>query len=716
MVNAPSATLLNFTAILALGTIAGGRHADSDVAETIQAIAESQAKLPRDRIDPAAIVALCSGEPAKLHAWVRTNTRAVAYRGVLRGPLGVLMDRSGNAFDRALLLGHLLTLAGFEARIASAALPAKEPAEIVETSVAPTPASQPQGDADPFLANAQAIGAKLVADLGALPEAAPLEAEATHAWVQYQDANGWVDLDPSLETAGKRRAEPEGTPFAVELGKRDPKTFAKLAHTVTLRLSVERWEGGKLIESTLFVTPFDSTASPLAAAALTFAPVDPKTLKASQRAADSGAQLRAALLEEAAWTPVLVDGKNGGRMARMFDAAGKVGDLPKGFTGAGELGAAARNVFGGLGGEPAAPAEAASVLTALAADYVIQVPGAPPRTIRRFVFDSLGAGAREKAKAEALPRPIWTEATKIARGAELAAVQDSLITFASVPVEAYLHRFAQRVLDSKAAALRVEKGAKDAPTLELVANGASFRTLELFAAARDQHVPWGLAVAEPQVFRRIVRGVPNTNRQALELEVVSDLVWNRLARTSEKTSRGLAITQGVLDTLQEAIVTFRTQAARPGDCTPALFAEAEKQGIASVVLRTADAERLAPFPVATRTRLAADLAAGFAVVVPEKPVAVDGAPRLGWWRIDLATGQTIGVMDTGLLQDFVEYTETEEVSGIRITHFRRVRVPPEAREWAQRVIQQRSSTSWQQWNNLLTYATRAIMNGRGAML
>jgi len=62
-----------------------------------------------------------------------------------------------------------------------------------------------------------------------------------------------------------------------------------------------------------------------------------------------------------------------------------------------------------------------------------------------------------------------------------------------------------------------------------------------------------------------------------------------------------------------------------------------------------------------------DLAAGYALVVPGKPIAgsgADAAARIGWWRIDPKTGQTIGVMDNGfnaaMTEDTVVRTRSSE--------------------------------------------------------
>ena len=58
-------------------------------------------------------------------------------------------------------------------------------------------------------------------------------------------------------------------------------------------------------------------------------------------------------------------------------------------------------------------------------------------------------------------------------------------------------------------------------------------------------------------------------------------------------------------------------------------------------------------------RLAANIAEGYTVVALERPVNLGGQGRTGWWRIDPATGETIGVMDTGYHQDTSERELTD---------------------------------------------------------
>src|SRR5262245_56819976 len=95
-----------------------------------QGLEQDTKELPRDSFDPKAIVDRVGSDPQKLYEWVRDQTTLVAYRGTLRGPSGVLMDRVGNSLDRALLLCELLRLAGLEVQLAHGTLSAEQAAEL----------------------------------------------------------------------------------------------------------------------------------------------------------------------------------------------------------------------------------------------------------------------------------------------------------------------------------------------------------------------------------------------------------------------------------------------------------------------------------------------------------------------------------------------------------------------------------------------------------
>jgi hypothetical protein len=87
-----------------------------------------------------------------------------------------------------------------------------------------------------------------------------------------------------------------------------------------------------------------------------------------------------------------------------------------------------------------------------------------------------------------------------------------------------------------------------------------------------------------------------------------------------------------------------------------VFEEAARQGIATAVLRPGEADpaRLA-IGEGARALIAAALEAGLVVIVPERPVALDGQERIGWWLVDPATGATEDQMDDGRGVEMGEY-------------------------------------------------------------
>src|SRR5687767_11039109 len=93
--------------------------------QSLRAVEDGLRHAPRDRWDVAYVVAAVGRDADSLRRWVHENTAWIPYRGTLRGPVGVLMDRQGNSLDRAMLLAALLTEAGHETRLARTELEAE---------------------------------------------------------------------------------------------------------------------------------------------------------------------------------------------------------------------------------------------------------------------------------------------------------------------------------------------------------------------------------------------------------------------------------------------------------------------------------------------------------------------------------------------------------------------------------------------------------------
>ena len=66
------------------------------------------------------------------------------------------------------------------------------------------------------------------------------------------------------------------------------------------------------------------------------------------------------------------------------------------------------------------------------------------------------------------------------------------------------------------------------------------------------------------------------------------------------------------------------------------------------------------WPADETARLTRDIDAGFVAVALRQPVLLHGDQRVGWWRVDPRSGETIGVMDTGFHQGLTDYQITQQ--------------------------------------------------------
>ena len=133
--------------------------------------------------------------------------------------------------------------------------------------------------------------------------------------------------------------------------------------------------------------------------------------------------------------------------------------------------------------------------------------------------------------------------------------------------------------------------------------------------------------------------------QAGRLVLVSatDIVSNEVGVALTEPDGFVArMDQGVFDTNLEA-------ALAAGDTVLGNAAEAFATSDGWRTVSGHNREELDGLPLAApaRTLLNGDLDSGFTVVIPAEPVGDGGPAFMGWWRIDPATGHTIGIGDRG---------------------------------------------------------------------
>lgn len=658
-------------------------------------------EIPRETFDPQAIVGQIGKDPVKLFEWVRDNTYWVPYRGVLRGPIGVLMDRVGNSADRGLLLAELLRVAGHRARLARAKLPIEQARQLLtkirEVPKDPLPranADKKQTQAllerwareyklDPTALQASMEKASLrsaslsekvaerveeqseavLALIGKPDEQRIAERKSKdilervhavqdHWWVQRAEGDKWIDLDPLPMDAVPATVQGDGTKFIAF----DAKTggFALASddcHAVTIRVVIEQWtkEVG-LKERTVLqhtLRPFESLGQNIT---LRHYPMRwPRELNLFAEK-EPLKKLKSVLLAENEWLPVLTvgpvtiaqssftatgdaDPSAPGRVQSLVDGKG-VGATVGGILGRGTIGGSDRPKSDGL-------------LTAEWIEYRLSVPGQESRAIRRQIFDAIGPSKR----ANRVEPPSFDDAARLERATALFGQSEVLPVVCALSPEFVAHQLA---VSTAANARRVAQLVRDGTLNDPKALAATIPELTpapsvLYDLALVR-MAWSRPhtqtfVSVPNVLTMHTRLRPHPDDE-LRLCAAIDIVVNDLSVANVTDPFAARVQQGILDTTAEAFVVGRC--ARPEN-TGEIFAAAQSQRVQWVVVRTPAecSEALAQLPADARARISADVAAGHVVLAPKATVTISERPVTAWWRIDAATGTTLGIGDNG---------------------------------------------------------------------
>ena len=683
------------------------------------ALKDADGALPRDEYDPNAVIALTGRDPSQLFTWVRDKTSWVAYHGALRGAAGVLMDRMGNSLDRALLLAALLHSAGFDARLAHATLTAEQ-AELLGSKIRlysplrQAPVSRQNPDARQTI---QLTAQRLNLDAAAIlttndrvasasdtdgrawaqhlqsqlrmvqPQAATLRAHAAdapglsasdlsglrdHWWVQWHNKDRWSDLDPTAADANPGAVAVAGlasdrTLAANAKGELDPP--ADDSQEIVVRVVVEQYDGTALSEHKALEHSFVAPNLLGKRIALKHFPLHwPR---------DAGPSSAATASRITEWVPYLkVDAKpivqsgftDAGAIDAKPSATGTVPDLTKQLD----------DVFGGLAARPAAAEAPTSALTAEWVEYEIRVPHEASEVLRREVFDLVGPARRRAAKGQSIVKLQLSDDAKMDRALALLGEIDTVPMLCRLPPAFIAHQSALRSLSTAAIARDVIKRAREHPGGGSVPPGqkAGQAAIPLdpgpsmsLAIARSEEMAQRpeIYLSRPNLLNFFLRpaiGQSGDLKGKLVNRSVFDIVNNAIGvRSGVADAYAVRVAEGVADTIGEReVLSIWSRQRDQSQTTSALFEAADAQGVHSVVVKSANDPNWNAIPLSSdiRARAEADLAGGYVLIVPARPVTLNGGDHFGWWRVAPSTGETIGVMETGYHQA-AEYTVEVEV-------------------------------------------------------
>lgn len=656
-----------------------------EIEALVDLIVKEAGLIQRHEFDSAALATKIGKDPQAHFEWVRDHTSWAPYRGLLRGPQGVMLDRIGSSLDRAALLGALLRHGGHTVRLAHGQLSEGAARELLGkvrpmSAERKTAGSDGQNERRGFDANLLPGHETMIEQK--LAEARKLESDALtlvrsqadrlyaavrevgagtqrsdelvrvralqdHWWIERQDGDRWIAMDVLL---------PDGkigstvVPMASVSAWADGTAMAAIPdnewHSVRLQVVVERYEEGATTESVVLDTTFRPAETIDQRIVLGHLP-DPWPDSLPDAATDPNAIGNTAV-NVREWVPYLQVGdeyiaqssftESGLPKANPLSASRDIAD-----TG----GAGFMSGFGeALGGGDVA----ASQMTAEWLDFEIHVPGAEPVRLRRPLFDVLGPTNRA-AKAAGFDGS--TNERMVERYEALLGATDIMLQPCGFTGEFVAHLALAGVVENQAAFRELSKesdrkkaGQLAASLLDRAAARGPLADLVLWRSTLGSQAG-GSFINRPNVLTyRLGQAVVQSAESFREqIDVASNETSPK--RTDGASAFEIRLRQGVADTVAE-ILTL-TADLESAENAAAIFAGAGEGPDATVLIRARDGEAVAKleWPEDVAARLASDINAGYMALVPGKAVALNGKSRLAWWRVDPTSGETIGVMDTG---------------------------------------------------------------------
>lgn len=690
--------------------------------ETIWAASEgTRREMSRLTFDPKAVVSHVGREPSTLFYWVRNETFLVPYQGSLRGEVGVLMDRVGNSLDRSILLCRLLREAGRTVRLAHAVLSeaqaqhvddnahpyrtierlplvtqglrtARKGLEAEMTAHGVDPATLRERIREVARAATQvgesatrraASQAKLMAAAMRKyrsPEQPSARSQRLndlreHWWVQMNDATQWVDLDPTLpqsepgETLTQAR---ETFPFDGETG-----LPAQYHHTIGIAIVIEQWRDGQLKQQPVLrhvVRPSEHFGNRIA---LSHNPMRGPLGSGVRDGIPTQPDLEHALMTQEEWAPVLRVGQET-IIQSSFTTRGEVIETPLApvIGGSGQtLGRGLADLLAGgriEGSERRAPTTEGQ-LTAEWIEFEIRSPGRQNRTIRRQIFDVLGPGRRA-----AVPTlSAVGDSGALERAFSLAGETEILPVVCWLTVEFVQHLTATNFAENRQRLVGLLRRADEMGRASIVKQAAQLTPGpgKLYRLALARH-EWSrfradIYLEQPNIFAFHKRLQKSSSGNVAALEGF-DIVANSVAlHPNAPADAFLArLEQGVLDTNVEAFLATGCKGLQDSTigCSPARnvaesFAATEDPEREWLTIESLDDGALGSLQASAdaHVRIRQELNAGYIVMVPRDSTSGSFA---GWWVIDPASGQTLGIGDRGWGQTTTEVVVWSAIVGV----------------------------------------------------
>lgn len=671
------------------------------------ALEEAAKEIPRDTFDPRAIVDKVGKDPIKLFEWVRDNTYLVPYRGSLRGYIGVLMDRLGNSLDRALLLHKLLEVAGHKAQLANGVL-AESQAKILLEKTRPVPENGVFAGQEASLENVEELIVRLadkyhfkkaemlrinkkmtlerqriaedvaqrvteqtaiISEAVGVPDKkeqwnelkrATVKAFKDHWWVQWQRGSEWIDMDPAFPEAapGQTITEDKYVCKPSDIGSEN-------LHLVKIRIVVEQWTEGVLKEHSVL----EHTLSPSKLLGkrilLQHFPISWANNSTQTKKKNPKEELKAAVLSIREWIPVLSIGSKRFQKS-SFKITGEINNEPRkkgksrfgGMNRGGRFGSLSRGLLNGVSKDKE---KKDSCLTAEWIEYEIHKPGGQPHIVRRKIFDLLGNSQRLETS---ITKPTLNENAHFDRGLLLMG-QTEILPLSCRLSSAFLdYMYATSFIANKDIFTDIIKQVSPAEMLKTFKQEtiSTFKPLPsvLYVLAIRRHAMVSFSsdvyLYQPNILSYHVNFRPSTHAYKLIISQGLDVVANavELHPKSRLDPFVTRLGQGVSDCIIETLALSTSDNV---ESVEQIFVKSREFAIDWFPIRSLEDPilKIIALPQNARIEIERDLADGYHVLVPKKPIPNNDRQIIGWWRVDPLRGDTIAIMEGGHGQSIIEY-------------------------------------------------------------
>jgi hypothetical protein len=437
-----------------------------------------------------------------------------------------------------------------------------------------------------------------------------------------------------------------------------------MLHTVEIRIVLECWRDGGLIETVLLdsepLVPADLLVTDLS---LQHIAVDWPADLGFEGAADPGQALLAAARAQDRWVPALRIG-DALLLDQAYGADCRLEPATEALSTVGKLGGAIGEALGGFGdilgglGGPPVEAEQAGQVTALWIDYTLSVPGEAPEVVRRQVFDLVGPAARSAGLTD---MPILSEEQQLGWRLGLLGSTEILIQASDWSPDFVANRTLRTQIANQEVLLRFlrDPAAGDlASFVEVMADlDIAATPLDALAAARQEWRPHAdVYLDRANILSLHAQVAVNQDGLPVALQGI-DIVANSIAATASDDRDAFAarLEAGVFDTNAENVRGGCTAVARLLDCreianTASLFNGAEAEWVA--VHSMDELGGLGDLTADQAALIGAAIARGYIAVLPLGRV---DESAFAWWRIDPDTGQTLGLSAAGWGAQEFEY-------------------------------------------------------------